>query len=267
VPWTAKIKAPAVKNMTSAQLEICIKLGEGIAEGREDLVVLDRRSLEIRGKNGKGGKRALERGNEELPRKTAKRKKETCVEAQKSSAEELVVKATELKSSKNRQRQTDIRALMSGIKSPNPDHGVSSSLAQRSAPDSAKSEKDNVQTTEIDEDITQLIATSADLTPYRKKVLLLLTQVPPSRYTTYAAMSTFLKSSPRAVGNAMRNNPFAPAVPCHRVLAANGGIGGFGGDWGAEGRHAKEKIRLLREEGVRFDGKGKVVGRPFTEFA
>ena len=73
-------------------------------------------------------------------------------------------------------------------------------------------------------------------------------------------------SSARAVGSAMRNNPFAPTVPCHRVLAADGKLGGFGGDWGAEGRFAGEKRELLRSEGIRFDGKGKVVGSPFTGF-
>lgn len=64
----------------------------------------------------------------------------------------------------------------------------------------------------------------------------------------------------------MRNNPFAPTVPCHRVLASNGMLGGFGGSWGEEGQFAGEKKRLLREEGVKFDGRGKVVGEPFRGF-
>jgi len=64
----------------------------------------------------------------------------------------------------------------------------------------------------------------------------------------------------------MRNNPFAPDVPCHRVLAANGSIGGFNGDWGKDGKYANRKIELLRSEGVRFDGSGRVVGEPFTKF-
>jgi len=64
----------------------------------------------------------------------------------------------------------------------------------------------------------------------------------------------------------MRKNPFAPLVPCHRVLAADGKIGGFGGDWGEEGRFASEKLRLLRDEGLKFDGRGKVVGEPFVDF-
>ena len=104
-----------------------------------------------------------------------------------------------------------------------------------------------------------------------KQVLNLLCQVPKGGFTTYAAMSAHIgsashKTCARAVGNAMRNNPFAPVVPCHRVLAADGRIGGFGGDWGEEGKHAAVKKRMLREEGVKFDGLGKVVGKAFTGF-
>ena len=79
-------------------------------------------------------------------------------------------------------------------------------------------------------------------------------------------MSDYLKSSARAVGNGMRNNPFAPEVPCHRVLAADGSIGGFHGDWGKDGKYAAKKVELLRSEGIKFDGKGKVVGQPFRNF-
>ena len=74
------------------------------------------------------------------------------------------------------------------------------------------------------------------------------------------------KTCARAVGNAMRNNPFAPEVPCHRVLAANGTLGGFGGHWGENGKFANEKHRLLHEEGVRFSSNGKVKGLPFRDF-
>jgi methylated-DNA-[protein]-cysteine S-methyltransferase len=80
------------------------------------------------------------------------------------------------------------------------------------------------------------------------------------------AMSKFLGSSPRAVGNAMRGNPFAPRVPCHRILAADRSIGGFGGDWGANGKHVNEKLLLLKAEGVKFDSKGKVLGPIFEGF-
>ena len=56
-PWTAKLKPPAIKNMSQQQLEGCIQLGEAIAEGRTDLAELDRRSLAVRGKMLKGEKR------------------------------------------------------------------------------------------------------------------------------------------------------------------------------------------------------------------
>ena len=59
-----------------------------------------------------------------------------------------------------------------------------------------------------------------------------------------------LGSSPRAVGGALRRNPFAPRVPCHRVVAAGGAaLGGFSGTWGATPETAR-KLRMLLEEGV-----------------
>jgi len=106
-------------------------------------------------------------------------------------------------------------------------------------------------------------------TPFQKRVLSLLCQVPPGQYSTYGAMAKHLSSSPRAVGNALRNNPFAPQVPCHRILASGGGIGGFHGSWGRNGEaglNDDKKRRLLREEGVKFDGRGRVVGRVWELF-
>ena len=74
------------------------------------------------------------------------------------------------------------------------------------------------------------------------------------------------KSCARAVGNAMKNNPFAPEVPCHRVLASDGSLGGFKGSWGEEGTYASLKHQLLAEEGVKFDSRGRVKGPVFREF-
>ncbi|MCJ1302148.1 methylated-DNA--protein-cysteine methyltransferase [Hypocenomyce scalaris] len=127
------------------------------------------------------------------------------------------------------------------------------------------------------------ISTHPKLTTYRKRVLTLLTQVPRGQYTTYKALANALANlalshdekrktnaksvgCARAIGSAMRNNPFAPVVPCHRVVAADGQIGGFKGDWGEEGRFVREKKRLLREEGVRFNEHERVVGSPFVNF-
>ena len=59
----------------------------------------------------------------------------------------------------------------------------------------------------------------------------------------------------RAVGNALRNNPFAPAVPCHRVLASDGTLGGFAGSKGACER-TQCKRTMLEAEGLRFEADG-----------
>lgn len=112
------------------------------------------------------------------------------------------------------------------------------------------------------------IASSTQTTPYQKRVLSLLCQVPRGHVTTYALMARHLGSSPRAVGNAMRRNPFAPEVPCHRCVATGGGLGGFKGQWprDGEGITLDEKRVLLRGEGVRMDGAGRVLGTPFGGF-
>ena len=76
---------------------------------------------------------------------------------------------------------------------------------------------------------------------------MLKSRVPKGRVTSYAALAKALNSSARAVGGAMRRNPFAPTVPCHRVVCADGSLGGFSGMFGNP-----KKERLLLEEGVLF---------------
>ncbi|KAJ7574316.1 hypothetical protein C8J56DRAFT_979369 [Mycena floridula] len=61
------------------------------------------------------------------------------------------------------------------------------------------------------------------------------------------------------VGGALRINPFAPYVPCHRVIASNLYIGGFLGEWGKEGKtktQVPRKLKLLESEGVQFSDAG-----------
>jgi O-6-methylguanine DNA methyltransferase len=55
-----------------------------------------------------------------------------------------------------------------------------------------------------------------------KRVYALLCQIPKGRVSSYACLSKALSSSPRAVGGALRRNPFAPEVPCHRIINADG---------------------------------------------
>lgn len=66
------------------------------------------------------------------------------------------------------------------------------------------------------------MAKQVKVTEYQTRVYSLLQQIPEGKVTTYAAMSKALNSSPRAVGGALRNNPFAPEVPCHRCIASTG---------------------------------------------
>ncbi|EEH41053.1 hypothetical protein PAAG_03339 [Paracoccidioides lutzii Pb01] len=110
------------------------------------------------------------------------------------------------------------------------------------------------------------LTTHPSLTPHQRKVYRTLLSIPRGRWTTYATLASHLSSSPRAIGNAMRTNPFAPDVPCHRVLASDRTVGGYKGKWGSGGDYATEKVGLLRGEGVVFDGKGRVVGECFGEF-
>ncbi|CAE6529253.1 unnamed protein product [Rhizoctonia solani] len=67
------------------------------------------------------------------------------------------------------------------------------------------------------------------------------------------------QGSPRSVGSALRNNPFAPFVPCHRVISSNLYLGGYCGEWGPQsktGTQYNRKLQLLRDEGVNFNEKG-----------
>ena len=86
------------------------------------------------------------------------------------------------------------------------------------------------------------------ITEFQKKVYAFTKKVPCGKVTTYSAIAKKLRSSPRSVGQALRANPFAPVVPCHRVVKADGTIGGFGGE--TYGKPIEKKIAMLREEGV-----------------
>jgi len=71
---------------------------------------------------------------------------------------------------------------------------------------------------------------------------------------SYGEIADILHSSPRAVGQALKRNPYAPIVPCHRVIHADGRIGGYNGI-----RDSKKKIKLLKSEHVRILSGRKVV--------
>lgn len=60
------------------------------------------------------------------------------------------------------------------------------------------------------------------VTKYQERVYAALQQIPSGKVSSYAAMARALNSSPRAVGGALRVNPFAPEIPCHRCIASTG---------------------------------------------
>ncbi len=101
------------------------------------------------------------------------------------------------------------------------------------------------------------------ITAFQSRVYTALCSVPRGRVTTYASLASAVGCrSPRAVGQALKRNPLAPSVPCHRVIASDSSIGGFRGF--RSGKAIAEKIKMLAEEGVIFrDGKLADAGRLF----
>lgn len=88
---------------------------------------------------------------------------------------------------------------------------------------------------------------------FNEKVYALLKKVPKGKVTTYKALAEALGTKAyRAVGQAMRCNPYAPEVPCHRVVSASGSIGGFSGNANPRSREVKRKKRMLKREGIKF---------------
>lgn len=78
-------------------------------------------------------------------------------------------------------------------------------------------------------------------------------EIPYGCVSTYKLLAERIKcGSARAVGQALRCNPFAPEVPCHRVIASDLRVGGFCGN--TEGPDIRRKLKLLSEEGVAFVG-------------
>ncbi|NIQ37897.1 MAG: methylated-DNA--[protein]-cysteine S-methyltransferase [Proteobacteria bacterium] len=90
------------------------------------------------------------------------------------------------------------------------------------------------------------------ITEFQKRVYAATRRIPRGKVTTYKHLSRAIGCrSSRAVGQALKVNPFAPEVPCHRVIRSNLTIGGFSGK--VKGPEIDRKKALLLEEGVRFD--------------
>jgi methylated-DNA-[protein]-cysteine S-methyltransferase len=85
-------------------------------------------------------------------------------------------------------------------------------------------------------------------TQHQQKVWRAMQNIPYGGHQSYGAMSATIGSSARAVGTACGRNPIAIIIPCHRVLAAGGKIGGYSG-----GSGTATKRYLLSLEGVELN--------------
>jgi len=91
------------------------------------------------------------------------------------------------------------------------------------------------------------------MTKLAERTYQLLKTVPVGRVTTYKALAQALHTNAyRTIGQFMKHNPYAPTVPCHRVIASDGTIGGFMG--AKAGKNIRKKIALLRSEGITISG-------------
>ena len=98
---------------------------------------------------------------------------------------------------------------------------------------------------------SRMVGGELDMRPipeFDRRVYDLARTIPPGETLTYGAIAKALGEEPmraRDVGAALSRNPFAPIVPCHRVVAANGQLGGYSAPGGTA-----SKRRLLELEGA-----------------
>ena len=84
-------------------------------------------------------------------------------------------------------------------------------------------------------------------TEFQLKVWAYLRKIPRGRVKTYLQVAKAIGKplAVRAVANAIGKNPYAPKIPCHRVIKSNGSLGGYSGNGGV-----KTKRFLLKKEGI-----------------
>ena len=146
---------------------------------------------------------------------------------------------------------------LTGVLLPSSSDEATRVAVKRRAPDATESSPPPFVQTAID-GITRLCAgepvtfdaASLDrgaIEPFANRVYDILLGVPPGETTTYGAIAEALgdKTLSRAVGAALGANPFPVIIPCHRVTAAGGKMGGFSAPGGSD-----TKRRLLEIEGA-----------------
>ncbi|OGC45528.1 hypothetical protein A2V49_01855 [candidate division WWE3 bacterium RBG_19FT_COMBO_34_6] len=84
---------------------------------------------------------------------------------------------------------------------------------------------------------------------FKEKVYEFAKKIPIGKVATYGQLAALAGNhkAGRAVGTFMKTNPYAPAVPCHRVVGSNGELTGYTG-----GKGIITKKKMLKNEGVVF---------------
>ncbi len=97
-------------------------------------------------------------------------------------------------------------------------------------------------------DLSHLPIDLSGVPAFNRKVYEVALAIPPGETLTYGEVARRIgdPGAARAVGVALGQNPFAPIVPCHRILAAGGKTGGFSADGGVE-----TKLKMLTIEKAR----------------
>jgi methylated-DNA-[protein]-cysteine S-methyltransferase len=106
--------------------------------------------------------------------------------------------------------------------------------------------QDYLDGSRIDFDITFDLSS---LTNFQRQVLMATLQIPRGKIVTYGDIARRIGNpkSVRAVGQALGRNPIPIVIPCHRVIASDGSLGGYSGGGGSE-----TKARLLKLEGAQL---------------
>jgi methylated-DNA-[protein]-cysteine S-methyltransferase len=103
----------------------------------------------------------------------------------------------------------------------------------------------------------RLVFDLGDRPAWDRRVLEAVAAIPCGRTASYGEIARRIGAplAARAVGGAVGRNPISLLIPCHRVIAADGTIGGYGGDgWGGREERLAIKRALLAHEGVRVIG-------------
>jgi methylated-DNA-[protein]-cysteine S-methyltransferase len=99
------------------------------------------------------------------------------------------------------------------------------------------------------DDLRDIALDMSGVPPFERRVYEFVRGIAPGATLTYGEVAARIgePGAARAVGQALGRNPFAPIVPCHRVLAADGRSGGFSAQGGVA-----TKLRMLQIEGARI---------------